>query len=119
VGVIRIRALAVDVVIGARPEERVASQTVQVDVELRTDMGPAAASDSLDDALDYLGIAECVRDAAGGHTFHLVEALIGRILEGLLALPGVSWARVRVRKFHLPGMGAVDHVELEKESERA
>jgi dihydroneopterin aldolase len=106
-----------DVRIGVLPEEQVSPQTVHLDVELHTDMSRAARSDHLDDALDYLTVVRTIRSAAEGQVFHLVERLCESVLDHVLAIPGVTGARVAARKFHLPGMGAVGHVEIELSSE--
>lgn len=116
-GTLRIRDLAVEVRIGVLPEEQVSPQTVHLDLELDLDMAAAASTDHLEHALDYLTVARAVRASVEGRVFHLVERLAGTVLEQALSLPGVSRARVAARKFHLPGMGSVGHVEIELSSE--
>lgn len=118
-GIIRIGDLPVEVRIGALPEERVSSQTVHLDLEMRTDMSAAASSDRLDDALNYLDVVNAVERAASGQSCHLVETLAHHVLDALVAFPSVTWARVRVRKFHLPGMSQVKFVEIEREKGRS
>jgi len=115
VGLIRVRDLPIEVTIGVLPEERVSSQTVRLDLEVRTDTSRAARGDHLDEAVNYIDLVTSVRAALADARAHLVETLVDRALSALIALPGVSWARVRVRKYHLPGMGEVGHVEIEEE----
>jgi len=119
VGILRIRDLTVEVRIGVLPEEQVSPQTVHLDLELDLDMAAAAATDQLEHAVDYLTVARSVRSAVEGGVFHLVERLTVTVLERVLTLPGVTRARVAARKFHLPGMGAVGHVEVELSSEES
>ena len=114
-GLIRVLDLPLEVQIGALPEEQVSSQTVRVDIEVRTEASGAAAGDHLDRTVNYIELVTTVRDALAGATVHLVETLVSRGLDALIAIPGVTWAKLRVRKYHLPGMGEVGHVEIEEE----
>jgi len=114
-GIIRIQDLPVEVRIGALPEERVSTQTVRVDIEIRAEMQGAVATDSLDATVNYIDVVNAARLAIEGTTCYLVETVAGRVLEAVSSFPGVQWARVRVRKVHLPGMGEVGFVEVEEE----
>lgn len=116
-GFVRVLDLPVEVRIGTLPEERVSPQTVRLDIEVRTDISNAAAGDQLDETVDYIELVTALRAALSGVSVHLVETLVARGLDALVAMPGVTWARVRVRKYHLPGMGEVGHVEIEEERE--
>ena len=114
-GIIRIQDLPVEVRIGALPEERVSTQTVRVDIEMRADMQGAIATDRLDDTVNYIDVVNAAREAIEGTTCYLVETVAGRVLAAVLGIAGVTWARVKVRKLHLPGMGEVGFVEVEEE----
>lgn len=118
-GLIRVRDLPVEVRIGTLPEEHISPQTVRLDLEVRTDMSLAAAGDHLDETVNYIDLVTATRAALRSGPAHLVETLVSRALDALMAVPGVTWARVRVRKYHLPGMGEVGHVEIEEERESA
>jgi dihydroneopterin aldolase len=116
-GLIRVRDLPVEVRIGTLPEEHISPQTVRLDLEVRTDMSRAAAGDHLDETVNYIDLVAATRDALTASSAYLVETLVARALDALIGVPGVTWARVRVRKYHLPGMGEVGHVEIEEERE--
>ena len=94
-GRISIEGLEIRCVVGAWDWERRITQRLVVDLELYTDIGAAAASDALDDAVNYAAVAERV-------TAFVVEAearLLERLAEGIatLVLDGFDVAGVRVR----------------------
>jgi len=53
--IIFIRDLRIDTVIGIYDWERSIKQTVRLDLELATDIARAAASDRIEDTLNYKG----------------------------------------------------------------
>jgi dihydroneopterin aldolase len=112
VGIIRVRDLATEARLGVLPEERRSPQIIQIDLDIWTDLTAAAASDSLEETVNYVAIANEVR-AAASRDCHLIETLAARVHAAVVALRGVSKASVRVRKRHLPGMGTVGYVEVE------
>lgn len=83
---------------GARAEERTLGSHVVVDLEVETDVGPAAAADRREAAVDYRVLYECARIPAETEQFHLMEALAVAIAERARAVPGVRRAHVRVTK---------------------
>jgi dihydroneopterin aldolase len=59
----------------------------------------AAASDEIEDTVDYRQLAELVRDVFAGPERQLLEGLAGAVADGVLErFPGAGRARVRVRK---------------------
>lgn len=116
--VIRLTGLSFHAIVGDLPHEREHPQPVEVDVEVETDVGPAAASDSLADGLDYRAVyaavsAETARDATGAP--RLLETLAVRIADAVLALDRVESVLVRVRKPQAALPGPLDEVEVEVE----
>jgi dihydroneopterin aldolase len=81
---------------GATGDERRRGQTFLFDVELEA--GDGALSDRLEDAVDYVEVAECVRSVSDGRQFSLLEALAAATADAIVARFPVSRARVRVRK---------------------
>jgi 7,8-dihydroneopterin aldolase/epimerase/oxygenase len=81
---------------GVLPEERERGQRFLFDVVL--DVPEAAASDRLEDAVDYREVAAAVRDVSDGRAFELLEALAAAVADELLARFPVEHVRVRVRK---------------------
>jgi dihydroneopterin aldolase len=82
---------------GALPEEREAGQRFLFDVWLDVPT-QAAATDRLEDAVDYRDVARAVRRVSDGRAYHLLEALAAAVADELLARFPATRARVRVRK---------------------
>ena len=96
--IIFLHGLKVDIVIGIWEWERRVRQSVVIDLDMAADVRRAAATDSVDDTLDYKRVAKRVQQFATESEFQLVESLA----EGIAAIVrdefGVSWVRVRVNK---------------------
>lgn len=93
-----INDLRVATVIGVYDWERAIRQTVSIDVEMHSDVAKAAASDSIDDALDYKAVAKRLIAFVGQSDFQLVETLAERCAEIVLGEFDVSWLRLRIAK---------------------
>jgi len=93
-----LRELRVETIIGIYDWERETPQAVTIDLELATDVRRAAATDSIDDALDYKRIAKRLIAFVGESRFQLVETLAERVAAVLIDEFGVPWARVTVNK---------------------
>ena len=106
---------------GVLEDERRRGQRFVVDVWLEPADVRAAASDRVEDAVDYRDVVAAVREVSESHAYRLLEALSTAIAERLVALPGVARARVRVRKpdvqLALPVEHAAVTVELAKGQE--
>lgn len=96
--IIFIHELRVQTTIGVHPRERDTRQTLVLDLELGADIRPAAATDLLDDTLDYQAVARRIDEFATASAFRLVETLSERIAELLLREFGVPWLRLTLRK---------------------
>ncbi len=72
---ILVRQLKVDAIIGIHDWEKQNRQTVLIDLDLSFDCKPAAASDNIDDALDYFKVCEHVTDFVSSSRFELIETL--------------------------------------------
>ncbi len=98
VGIVYLRDLRVETIIGIFDWERTTRQVVGIDLEMAADVARAAASDSIEDALDYKAISKRLIDYVGASSFRLIETLaeeIGRIVREEF---GVAWVRVTVSK---------------------
>jgi 7,8-dihydroneopterin aldolase/epimerase/oxygenase len=83
---IELRGLRVIGTHGVLPEEKNRAQPFEVDLDLSVDLALAAASDRLDDTVDYAGIATTAAGiVAGAPSYELLEALAGAIAEAILA----------------------------------
>lgn len=82
--------------------ERREGQTFVVDLVLGVDTAPAAASDDLQDTVDYGSLVASVQAAVEKDPVDLIETLAQRIA-GVCLLDGrVEWARVTVHKPDAP-----------------
>ncbi|ATJ81753.1 dihydroneopterin aldolase [Halomonas beimenensis] len=93
-----IEALKVDTVIGVYDWERTLTQTLVLDLELATDIRPAAADDDLGKTLNYAAISERINAFGAEHRFELVETFAERLAETLRQEFGIAWLRLTLRK---------------------
>lgn len=93
-----LRDLRVETIVGVWDWERKIRQTVSIDLEMATDIHRAAASDSLDDTLNYKLVAKRVQQFVAESSFQLVETLAENIAEVVLNDFDVPWVEVRVNK---------------------
>ncbi|MDH3430093.1 MAG: dihydroneopterin aldolase [Gammaproteobacteria bacterium] len=96
--IIFLHELKVDTVIGIWEWERKIRQTVVIDLDMAADIRKAAASDSVDDTLNYKLVAKRVQQFVSDSSFQLVETLAEKIAGILLDEFDVAWVRVRVNK---------------------
>lgn len=99
-----LTALTAEAIIGIYDWEREVRQRVEIDLEIWMDLTAAAASDSIDDTLNYKAVAKRVLAFVQESRFRLVEALAGEIARILLAEFPIERVRVTVHK-----PGAVRH----------
>jgi FolB domain-containing protein len=95
---IHIRDLLLRCVIGVREWERNMRQNVQLNVTLYADLSAAAASDDIEDTVDYVTIKKRIIRLVEDSEFHLVEALAETVADACLEDPLVQAARVSVEK---------------------
>ena len=90
--------LRVETTVGIWDWERKIRQTVSIDLEMGADIARAAASDSIDNTLNYKLVAKRVQQFVGDSSFQLVETLAEGIAEIVLGEFDVPWVNVRVNK---------------------
>lgn len=98
---------------GCYASENELGQKFVVDIELSCDLSAAAASDKLEDTLDYVRIYNLARETVEGPPVKLLETVAGRIADAALGEPGVSAVKVRINKPHIALPGALDGVGVE------
>lgn len=96
--IIFLHNLKVDTVIGIFDWERKIRQTVVIDLDMGSDIKKAAASDHIDDTLNYKSVAKRIIAFVEEAEFQLVETLTERIAEIILTEFNVPWVRVRLNK---------------------
>jgi dihydroneopterin aldolase len=94
---------------GAYPGEQDLLRVFLVDVAVRADVARPAASDRLEDALDFAALAATVRRVVGGVPRALLESLAVAVAREVLATePTASAVRVRVAKPDPDGLDAAE-----------
>lgn len=84
---------------GVTAEERASAQPFEVDVELRADLATAAASDLLEDTVDYTELEALAKERVQGTSFHLIETLAASVGGAILERwPAATEVEVAVRK---------------------
>ena len=96
--IIFLRDMRIDTVIGIWDWERKIRQTVSIDLEMAADIRKAAATDSVDDTLNYKSVAKRLQQFVGESSFQLVETLAEEIAGIVINEFDVPWVRVRLNK---------------------
>lgn len=82
---------------GTEEWERTTGCRFELDVELHGDLSRAAATDRLEDAIDYRQVHSLARSVVEGETHELVERVAGRLMEEMMARFGERTERIVVR----------------------
>jgi dihydropteroate synthase len=98
-GQVAIRGIRAEGRHGVTADERARSQPLEVDVKLRADLATAAASDHLEDTVDYTQLEALVTERVQGTGFHLIETLAASVGGAILERwPAATEVEVAVRK---------------------
>ncbi|HEY8519394.1 MAG TPA: dihydroneopterin aldolase [Gammaproteobacteria bacterium] len=93
-----LKELKVQTVIGIWEWERRITQLVSLDLEMAADVKRAAATDRVDDALNYKDVAKRVIDLVAGSRFELLESLAEAVARLIVTEFGVPWVKVSAAK---------------------
>lgn len=93
-----LQQLRIPTTIGVWEWERRIKQSLVIDVEAAIDNKKAAASDDLEDALNYKDMAQRIEELVSESSFKLIETAAERIAEIILDEFGASWCKVTVNK---------------------
>jgi len=96
--IIFVGGLTTECIIGIWDWERRVKQKIVLDIEMAADIRKAAASDHIDDTLDYKRVSKRLLQFVGDSQFQLVETLTERIAEIVVTEFDVPWVRVRLNK---------------------
>ncbi|MFH1070615.1 MAG: dihydroneopterin aldolase [Candidatus Glassbacteria bacterium] len=97
---VRIKNLALRTIIGFNDWEREKKQDVLINIEVEFDAGRAVETDREEDTVDYKNITKQVIEGVENTGYHLLETLADRVLQIVMAQPGVLKATVEVDKPH-------------------
>ncbi|NVJ61196.1 MAG: dihydroneopterin aldolase [Gammaproteobacteria bacterium] len=93
-----IEDLIVEAVIGVHAWERKIKQKLVLNIEMSTDVAAAAATDKLEQALDYSAVADCLQEFIQASQYQLVETLIEHCAEKLMQTFNIPWIKIRLSK---------------------
>ena len=96
--IIFLHGLKIDATIGIWDWEKAIKQTIVIDLDMGADLRKAAASDDVEDTLNYKAVAKRLQQFVGDSSFELVETLAEKIAEIVLAEFDVPWVRVKLNK---------------------
>ncbi|MCH8102008.1 MAG: dihydroneopterin aldolase [Chloroflexi bacterium] len=96
--VIKLEGLRLLCTLGMHEWERHVNREVCLDLALHIDISAAAASDKIEDAVDYSGVIKRISEFVIGSKFKLIEALAEGIAAECLSLPGVTRVDLKVEK---------------------
>jgi dihydroneopterin aldolase len=93
-----LTGITTDCIIGIWDWERQVKQKVVIDLEMAADIRKAAATDAIEDTLDYKRVSKRLLQFVGDSQFQLVETLAERIAQLIVTEFDVPWVRVRLNK---------------------
>ena len=93
-----IKGLKVKAVIGVFDWEKQIRQNLVLDLDLRADVAHTAASDTLEEAVDYKAISKRVAEFVEASRFQLVESLAEAVAGLVREEFSVGWVLVRIAK---------------------
>jgi len=93
-----LRGLRIETVIGIYDWEKAIRQPVILDLEMSTDVARAAATDRIEDALNYKAVSKRLKQFVSEGRFELVETLAERCAGIVREEFGVRWVRLSLNK---------------------
>lgn len=98
---------------GAFAAEKELGQKIEVDVELRLELKPSAATDDLELSINYVEVYTLIKDIVEEREFNLLETIAEAIAGEILSAYTLEEVVVRVRKPFPPSGGILDCAEVE------
>ena len=96
--IVFLRGLRIETVIGIYDWEKKIKQPVVLDIDMAGDIARAAASDQIEDTLDYKAISKRLKQFVSESRFELVETLAERCAAIIRDEFGVRWVRLKLDK---------------------
>jgi len=93
-----LSSLTIECIVGIWEWERRVKQTVIIDLQMAADIRKAAATDRIEDTVDYKKVSKRIQAFVAESQFQLVETLTEKIAEIIVTEFGVSWVKVRLNK---------------------
>ena len=96
--IVFINELRIETIIGIYDWERKVKQTISLDLEMGADIGKSAATDAIDDTLNYKAVAKRLIAFVEDSEYQLVETLAEKIAGIVLSEFNVPWLKLTVHK---------------------
>lgn len=96
--IVYIEGLEIETIIGIYDWERTTRQIVRLDLEMASDAKKAAASEDIEQALNYKSVSKRLIDFVESSEFLLVETMAERIAEIVMREFSVPWLRLKLGK---------------------
>jgi dihydroneopterin aldolase len=109
-----IRGLRIDTTIGIHDWEKRIRCPVILDLEMASDIARGAATDRIEDALDYEAVTRRLEQFVSDSRFELVETLAERCAAILRDELGIPWVRLTLSKPGAVGEGVDVGVVIER-----
>lgn len=112
--IVFIRGLVIETIVGIHDWEKQSRRPVVLDLELGCDCAGAAATDRIEDALDYDTITRRLREHVSASRFELIETLAETCADLLLAEFPLPWLRLTLHKPGALGEGIDVGITIER-----
>ena len=96
--IVFINELRIETIIGIYDWERKVKQNISLDLEMGTDIQKSAATDAIDDTLNYKAVAKRLIAFVEYSEYQLVETLAEKIAGIVLSEFNVPWLKLTVHK---------------------
>lgn len=96
--IVFIQDLRIETTIGIYDWERKIKQTLAFDLEMGTDIRPAAETDDIEKTLNYKAVAKRIIDYVEASEFLLVETLAEKVAELVMNEFDVPWLSMTLNK---------------------
>ena len=117
-GIIKISNIRVYAYHGCLVEEGKIGSDYRVDLSVKADLKPSAATDQLSDTVDYVHLNKIVKEEMSVRT-KLLETVAKLILDRIFSeIPLVDKAKIKVSKLNPPIGGNVEMVSIIMKRER-
>lgn len=114
-GIIGIEGHCIPCIIGDLPHEREEEQEIILDLKVETDISRCVETEKVEDAVDYVRLAEVSTQVAQRGKYCLLETFCHHLAQELLNTFPIDWVWMQVRKPHVLPTAAWAMVELKVE----
>lgn len=96
--ILYVKDLEIQATIGVPAWERPIKQTISIDFEIVGDVAKAAATDSINDTINYRSISKRLIEYVEASEFYLIETLAEKCAQIILTEFSLPWVRLRMSK---------------------